>query len=199
MASRFGSDASYEPLTSTLTSLLFSVRNGRPGGSSLGGALTESGPFLVKTVDDKDHTGICINPWSWHRAANIMYFECPIAVGFTRGDPRIVDIPGFADELFGFYKLSQGLPRIQDQEALVRWREVSPVHRLRAPLLRNDLSANVYDAITPPSATLELCRVLLVSLPRRWHRRTRNWNDQWSIDGRLLLNWKHRCCLLTSD
>ncbi|XP_061362670.1 serine carboxypeptidase-like 35 [Gastrolobium bilobum] len=53
--------------------------NGGPGCSSIGyGAARELGPFLVK---DKER--LKLNKFSWNRAANIIFLESPVGVGFS--------------------------------------------------------------------------------------------------------------------
>ena len=55
--------------------------NGGPGCSALGGMLTENGPFLYESVKEKPYP----NPYSWTRAATMLYVEQPIGTGFTTG------------------------------------------------------------------------------------------------------------------
>lgn len=52
--------------------------NGGPGCSSLGGMFTELGPFVL----DKD-LSLTLNPFSFNRAANIIFIEQPVGVGFS--------------------------------------------------------------------------------------------------------------------
>lgn len=52
--------------------------NGGPGCSSLGGMWTELGPFVV----DKNHA-LTLNPYSWNKAANMIFVEQPAGVGFS--------------------------------------------------------------------------------------------------------------------
>jgi carboxypeptidase C (cathepsin A) len=55
--------------------------NGGPGCSSLLGAFQEVGPI----VQDDGAYGFngSLNPWSWTQAANFLYFESPVGVGFS--------------------------------------------------------------------------------------------------------------------
>jgi len=53
--------------------------NGGPGCNSLVGLLTENGPFIFQT--DKAQP----NPYSWTKAANILYIAQPVGVSFTTG------------------------------------------------------------------------------------------------------------------
>lgn len=55
--------------------------NGGPGCSSLAGMLEENGPFLYLDTRQKIHA----NPYSWTKAANILYVEQPVKTGFTTG------------------------------------------------------------------------------------------------------------------
>eukprot|EP00928_Gymnodinium_smaydae_P040772 TRINITY_DN2761_c0_g3_i1.p1 TRINITY_DN2761_c0_g3~~TRINITY_DN2761_c0_g3_i1.p1 ORF type:complete len:516 (-),score=86.82 TRINITY_DN2761_c0_g3_i1:169-1716(-) len=52
--------------------------NGGPGCSSLGGMWTELGPFVVT----KNHS-IELNPYSWNKAATMIFVEQPAGVGFS--------------------------------------------------------------------------------------------------------------------
>lgn len=52
--------------------------NGGPGCSSLGGMWTELGPFVV----DKNQV-VSLNPYSWNKAATMIFVEQPAGVGFS--------------------------------------------------------------------------------------------------------------------
>lgn len=52
--------------------------NGGPGCSSLGGMWTELGPFVVQSDQS-----VSLNPWSWNKAANMIFVEQPAGVGFS--------------------------------------------------------------------------------------------------------------------
>lgn len=73
-----------------------------PGCSSLYAGLTENGPFEVD-IDSQNKTIIRKSNHSWNQFAHVLYTEAPVAVGFTQGDPRIVDNVGFAEEFYGFF------------------------------------------------------------------------------------------------
>ncbi|KAI3922899.1 hypothetical protein MKW98_007030 [Papaver atlanticum] len=54
--------------------------NGGPGCSSIAyGAAQELGPFLLRSKDSK----ITLNKFSWNKAANILFLEAPVGVGFS--------------------------------------------------------------------------------------------------------------------
>ncbi|KAI3849321.1 hypothetical protein MKW92_002907 [Papaver armeniacum] len=54
--------------------------NGGPGCSSIAyGAAQELGPFLLRDEDSK----ITLNKFSWNKAANILFLEAPVGVGFS--------------------------------------------------------------------------------------------------------------------
>ncbi|KAF7496116.1 Lysosomal protective protein [Sarcoptes scabiei] len=52
--------------------------NGGPGCSSLIGALTENGPFLITK-----HRRLSQNPFGWNIRASLLYLESPAGVGFS--------------------------------------------------------------------------------------------------------------------
>uniref|UniRef100_A0A0M3HXY4 Carboxypeptidase n=1 Tax=Ascaris lumbricoides TaxID=6252 RepID=A0A0M3HXY4_ASCLU len=53
--------------------------NGGPGCSSIGGAFEELGPFYV----NRDSRSLYENPYAWNKAANILFLESPVGVGFS--------------------------------------------------------------------------------------------------------------------
>lgn len=74
--------------------------NGGPGCSSLGGFLTENGPFLWQ-----DGTpGPYPNPYSWNKLTNMIWVEQPVGVGFSQGKPNITNEHELAQEFAGFWK-----------------------------------------------------------------------------------------------
>jgi len=52
--------------------------NGGPGCSSLGGMFTELGPFVVD-----QSLKVTLNPYSFNKAANVIFIEQPAGVGFS--------------------------------------------------------------------------------------------------------------------
>ncbi|XP_020083848.1 serine carboxypeptidase-like 35 [Ananas comosus] len=54
--------------------------NGGPGCSSVAyGAALELGPFLVRSTGPN----LTLNPYSWNKAANLLFVEAPVGVGFS--------------------------------------------------------------------------------------------------------------------
>ena len=74
--------------------------NGGPGCSSLGGLLTENGPFTweVGTLNPVQ------NPYTWVNLTNMIWVEQPVGVGYTQGVPNITNEFELAQEFIGFYK-----------------------------------------------------------------------------------------------
>lgn len=62
--------------------------NGGPGCSSLGGLLSENGPFYPDAQGN-----LVNNPYAWNLKANVLYIESPVDVGFSiaPGSPRYND------------------------------------------------------------------------------------------------------------
>jgi len=73
--------------------------NGGPGCSSLGGFLSENGPFTV----NPDGATLRLNPMAWNRIANVIYLESPAGVGFsfskTNSDYNTGDVQTAQDSL----------------------------------------------------------------------------------------------------
>ena len=70
--------------------------NGGPGCSSLGGFLTENGPFST------DGTRLHLREFRWSQFTNMLWFENPVGVGFsysTTNDYNTGDEPTAADNL----------------------------------------------------------------------------------------------------
>jgi len=61
--------------------------NGGPGCSSMGGMFTELGPFVV----DDDGKTLKMNPFSWNKAANVLFLESPFGVGFSYST-RLIEV-----------------------------------------------------------------------------------------------------------
>lgn len=67
-------EAEVEPETKPVVLWL----NGGPGCSSLGGMWTELGPFVVSA-----NHAVGLNPYSWNKAATMIFVEQPAGVGFS--------------------------------------------------------------------------------------------------------------------
>ena len=60
--------------------------NGGPGCSSLLGLITEIGPFVIED-GERDFT---TNPFPWNKKANLLFFESPSGVGFSKVNPEYI-------------------------------------------------------------------------------------------------------------
>jgi serine carboxypeptidase-like clade 2 len=87
--------------------------NGGPGCSSLGGLLSENGPFYPNT----DGKTLRLNNFSWNRAANVVYLESPSGVGFsysnTTSDYTVGDYQTAADSVVFLQRWLTKYPQYQ--------------------------------------------------------------------------------------
>ncbi|KAJ4962027.1 hypothetical protein NE237_021937 [Protea cynaroides] len=69
--------------------------NGGPGCSSVAyGAAQELGPFLIRN----NHSDLVVNDFSWNKAANLLFVEAPIGVGFSYTN-KTEDLETLGDEV----------------------------------------------------------------------------------------------------
>mmetsp|Transcript_30867 Transcript_30867/g.55249 ORF Transcript_30867/g.55249 Transcript_30867/m.55249 type:complete len:524 (-) Transcript_30867:216-1787(-) len=84
--------------------------NGGPGCSSLGGFLSELGPYFPRTVEGKLQS----NPYSWNREATVIFLESPAFVGFsysnTSSDGVVGDERTAADSYLFLLGIMQRFP-----------------------------------------------------------------------------------------
>ncbi|KAI1342531.1 serine carboxypeptidase [Xylariaceae sp. FL0016] len=74
--------------------------NGGPGCSSLSGFLLENGPFLWQSG-----TFMPIqNPYSWHKLTNYVWIEQPVGVGYTEGEPNLLNEIDLTVQFKGFWE-----------------------------------------------------------------------------------------------
>ena len=82
----------YESQNDPLTDPVIMWFNGGPGCSSLLGAFTELGPYIV---DEELTPPVQNNTWSWNKNASLLFLESPAGVGFsvanTTGDKSTND------------------------------------------------------------------------------------------------------------
>ena len=74
--------------------------DGGPGCSSLGGLLTENGPFIWEAGTFAPVQ----NPYTWVNLTNMLWIEQPVGVGFSQGVPNITNELELGLEFIGFYK-----------------------------------------------------------------------------------------------
>ncbi|KAK8360106.1 hypothetical protein V6Z12_A04G140900 [Gossypium hirsutum] len=73
--------------------------NGGPGCSSIGyGEAEELGPFFTQ----KDEQTLKLNPYRWNKAANLLFLESPVGVGFSYTNTSS-DINQLGDKITGHY------------------------------------------------------------------------------------------------
>jgi len=87
--------------------------NGGPGCSSLGGLLSENGPFYANA----DGKTLRANPNSWNKVANVIYLESPSGVGFstsqTKSDYTTGDYQTAQDSVIFLQKFLTLYPQFQ--------------------------------------------------------------------------------------
>jgi carboxypeptidase C (cathepsin A) len=119
-------EAPLDPKTAPLVLWL----NGGPGCSSLEGFVYEHGPLVVSDAhappninfDGKPSTNgnssaLVRNPWSWSRAANMLYLEAPAGVGFSystnKNDLNTGDNQTAADNLAALHSFYELFPNFK--------------------------------------------------------------------------------------
>ena len=79
---------------------------GGPGATSLYGVFENNGPMNAVFEDDADTTKATLNPYSWHRIANMIYVDNPIGTGFSFADSGVLHTnqSEVADDLYEFLR-----------------------------------------------------------------------------------------------
>jgi carboxypeptidase C (cathepsin A) len=77
-------EARHNPSTAPLALWL----NGGPGSSSMVGLFQENGPCTFNNVPGSEPVS---NPYSWNEAANMLYVDQPVGVGFSYGSDTVVN------------------------------------------------------------------------------------------------------------
>lgn len=87
--------------------------NGGPGCSSLGGLLSENGPFYPDA--DKN---LVANPYGWNTVANVLYLESPAGVGFSyeEGETHFTDNKTAADNYEFLQQWFQAYPQYANND-----------------------------------------------------------------------------------
>jgi len=86
--------------------------NGGPGCSSLGGMFTELGPFVLD-----DDLNVTLNPFSFNKAANILFIEQPAGVGFSYPSVPANDETTAVDTVLALqYFLKEKHPELQGRD-----------------------------------------------------------------------------------
>ncbi|KAI8968842.1 Alpha/Beta hydrolase protein [Mycotypha africana] len=75
--------------------------NGGPGCSSMMGLWMELGPCQVNEFGN----GTIRNPYSWNTAANVIFLDQPVNVGYSYGDSKIRDTSESARDVYAFLQL----------------------------------------------------------------------------------------------
>ncbi|KAJ7056231.1 serine carboxypeptidase [Mycena amicta] len=89
--------ARQSPTTAPLTLWL----NGGPGSSSMFGLFQENGPCRITN----DSTGVSHNQWSWNGAANMLYIDQPVGVGFSHGNTTVNTTRAAAEDVWEFMQI----------------------------------------------------------------------------------------------
>ncbi|KAI7861595.1 Alpha/Beta hydrolase protein [Spinellus fusiger] len=86
----------FESQTSPETSPTLLWLNGGPGCSSMIGAWVELGPCLINVSNYLPYN----NPYSWNRAANLLFLDQPIGTGYSYGKSKVLGSVMAAQEMY---------------------------------------------------------------------------------------------------
>ncbi|TRM69437.1 Alpha/Beta hydrolase protein [Schizophyllum amplum] len=75
--------------------------NGGPGSSSMIGLLQELGPCRI----NNDSADVSLNPYSWNNAANVMFIDQPVGVGFSHGSTTVGTSQEAASDVWDFLQI----------------------------------------------------------------------------------------------
>ena len=108
----------HEATTSPAEKPLVLWLNGGPGCSSLGGMFTELGPFVLHN-STSNISKISLNPFSFNRAANILFLEQPAGVGFSYPNVPANDSSTAIDTVMALHNFYHRFPELQGRHFYV--------------------------------------------------------------------------------
>ncbi|KAG0611141.1 hypothetical protein M758_7G119100 [Ceratodon purpureus] len=125
--------------------------NGGPGCSSFDGFIYEHGPFKFEPAADSNSLPkLTLNPYSWSKAANVLYVDSPAGVGFsyskTRGDYITGDLQTALDTHAFLLKWFEDYPEFQKNPFFITGESYAGIY---VPTLSRNVAHGITAGVKP--------------------------------------------------